>query len=68
MNFFVFTSRGQTMPIASFLVAHSHGRNFFADLAAASESLVMHSSTEAFYLCKAKTVHLKNFAQFCQTR
>jgi len=28
MNFFVFTSRSKTIPIASFLVAHSHGRNF----------------------------------------
>jgi len=28
MNFFVFTSRSKTMPIASFLVAHSHGLDF----------------------------------------
>ena len=28
MNFFVFTSRSKTMPIASLLVAHGHGRNF----------------------------------------
>jgi len=28
MNLFVFTSRGKKMPIALFLVAHSHGRNF----------------------------------------
>jgi len=28
MNFFVFTSRSKTMPLASFLVAHSHGCNF----------------------------------------
>ena len=40
-----------------------------SDLAAASESLLMHSSTKAFFCVKLiKTSRLKNFAQFCQVK